>query len=222
MLALTTLVSATWVMLISKENRRAGLVVAATIFLIVIANIVGEKTGYFSRLDIVPPVFLVMNAVILLLIFLFGMGCIGKVGNHLVENLPVKRLVALQIFRLPLEMLMLRAASLQIMPLEFSLLGYNWDALTGLGALLLTVYMVWTVSVPRRLVWFWNVMGLLMLLAIAALAVLTSPVVQAFGADPGHINSWVLFFPYSLLPSILVSFAVLGHVILTRKLINMR
>jgi hypothetical protein len=40
----------------------------------------------------------------------------------------------------------------------------------------------------------------------------------AFGADPIHINTWILHFPYSLLPLLLVSFAVLGHIVLSRKL----
>lgn len=64
-------------------------------------------------------------------------------------------------------------------------------------------------------------MGIACLLVIAVLAVLTSPNVHAFGAVPQHINSWVLYFPYSLLPSVLVSVALLGHVLLTRKLLSL-
>jgi hypothetical protein len=58
------------------------------------------------------------------------------------------------------------------------------------------------------------------LAAIAALAVLTSPNVHAFGHSPEHINTWVLYFPYAYLPLLLVNFAVLGHVLSTRKLLN--
>jgi hypothetical protein len=62
-------------------------------------------------------------------------------------------------------------------------------------------------------------MGIACLLAIAVLAALTSPNLHFFGSDAKHINSWVLYFPYSLLPTLLVTYAVFGHVLLTRKLL---
>jgi hypothetical protein len=145
---------------------------------------------------------------------------LGKPGSALARSLHIETLVALQIFRLPLELLMLRAANLQIMPVEFSMLGYNLDVLTGLGALLISAYCAWTWSLPLKIIWAWNLLGMACLAVIAVLAVLTSPNVHAFGTAPEHINSWVLYFPYSLLPSILVSMAVLGHVLLTRKLLT--
>jgi hypothetical protein len=139
--------------------------------------------------------------------------------DTLVRTMSIESLVAMQIFRLPLEILMLRAAYLGIMPIEFSMQGYNLDVLTGLGALLISAYCAWTWGLPLRAIWLWNVLGICSLLAIAVLAALTSPYLHAFGFDAEHINSWVLYFPYSLLPTLLVTYAVFGHVLLTRKLL---
>jgi hypothetical protein len=218
MAALALCMATAWTVLLARRHQAYG--VAAVVFFtaIVLANVVGDQLGWFTRLDLLPPPFVVMNFVILSVVLWVGF---GKLGSTLARSLQTETLVALQIFRLPLELLMLRAAYLQIMPIEFSMLGYNLDVLTGLGALLISGYCAWTWSLPLKVIWAWNLMGMALLLIIAVLAVLTSPNVHAFGAAPQHINSWVLYFPYSLLPSVLVSVAVLGHVLLTRKLLSL-
>jgi hypothetical protein len=176
----------------------------------------GDRSGLFARTDIVPsPFVLAVTASI-------GIGLLvafGRVGDTLVRSMHIETLVALQIFRLPLELLMLRAALLQIMPVEFSLLGYNFDLFTGLGALLIVLSISRRWVVPVGLIWVWNLLGIACLLVIAALAALTSPIVHAFGTAPSHLNTWVLYFPSTLLPLMLVGFAVFGHVLVTRKLL---
>jgi hypothetical protein len=216
---LALLMATAWTGLLARRQKRYGLAAVAFFVAVLVANVAGDSLRWFTRLDILPPPFVAMNFVILASVLLVGLGYAGPLGNTLVRSLQVETLIALQIFRLPLELLMLRAAYLQIMPLEFSMLGYNLDVLTGLGALLISAYCAWTWSLPLKLIWAWNLLGMACLLVIAVLAVLMSPNVHAFGTAPQHINSWVLYFPYSLLPSVLVSLAALGHVLLTRKLL---
>jgi hypothetical protein len=220
MLLLSLAMSIAWLAVIRKRSPKAAAWGAVTLIVILIANVVGDGLGLFSRLDLLPPPFVILVSLSLGLAIAVGMGYIGSIGNELVRTLPVETLVALQIFRLPLELVMLRAAYLGIMPMEFSMLGYNLDVLTGLGALLISLYCAYTWRLPLRIIWLWNLLGIACLLAIGVLAALTSPNLHAFGADAKHINSWVLYFPYSLLPSVLVSFAVFGHVLLTRKLLT--
>jgi hypothetical protein len=146
-------------------------------------------------------------------------GALRQLSRRLASKLSYKTLVSLQIFRLPLELLMLRAALLGVMPVEFSMLGYNFDVLTGLGALLLTITIVLRGAVPKSLLWAWNMLGIICLLVIVVLAFLTSPNIHAFGLESVHINSWVLYFPYSFLPTVLVPLAALGHILTTHKLL---
>jgi len=73
--------------------------------------------GVFARFDVVPPPMAVMFPVI------FGLPVVlafVPFGTRLADALPVATLVGLQMFRLPLELLMHRAALLQIMPEELS------------------------------------------------------------------------------------------------------
>jgi hypothetical protein len=219
MVLLAVLMATVWASLLARRQKRYGVGAAAFFVAVLLVNLMGDRLGWFVRLDTLPPPFVVMNLTILSIVLVIGMGYANQLGNMLVKSIQIETLVALQIFRLPLELLMLRAAYLQIMPMEFSMMGYNLDVLTGLGALLISIYCAWTWSLPLKVIWVWNLLGIACLLVIAVLAVLTSPNVRAFGATPRHINSWVLYFPYSLLPSVLVSLAVLGHVLLTRKLL---
>jgi hypothetical protein len=72
---------------------------------------------------------------------------------------------------------------------------------------------------PRWLVIAWNTLGSLLLLTILGVAVASLPVFAAFGREPARLNTWVAYFPFVWLPAGLVSAAVLGHVLLWRRLL---
>lgn len=167
----------------------------------------------FSRTP--PPMAALMAGVFLLA----GVAGLSSYGRTMAVAVPLSTLVGLQAFRLPLELVMHRAGALGIMPPELSYGGYNFDIVTGAGALVLWLLMRRGAAVPRAAVWAWNVWGLWCLAAITAIAIASSPMVRAFGDDPRHVNTWVLYVPYVWLPAVLVVFALAGHVIVTRALL---
>ncbi|MEZ5420268.1 MAG: hypothetical protein R2708_23420 [Vicinamibacterales bacterium] len=173
------------------------------------------RSGWLARFDVTPP----PMAGLMLLVFVaaFGTG-LSPLGAALARQAPLSTLVGLQVFRLPLELLMHRAATLGIMPPELSYGGYNFDIATGAGALILWVLLTAGIAVPRALLWAWNVWGLGCLGVITVIALATSPMVRAFGDDPAHVNTWVLHLPYVWLPAVLVVIALAGHVVITRAL----
>ncbi len=175
-------------------------------------------SGVLARFDFTPP----PMAVMILLIFGLPvlMACTAP-GARAAAAWPVASLVGLQIFRLPLEIVMHRAAGLAIMPSELSYSGYNFDIVTGVGALVLWLAMR-VAHVPRALLWAWNLWGLGCLVVIGWIARSSSPMVRAFGDDPRHVNTWVLYVPYVWLPTVLVMIALGGHLVLTRKLVSRR
>lgn len=171
-------------------------------------------SGTLARFDQRPPPMAIMIPVIFAVPILIAL---SPLGRRLAAAVPIAALVGLQMFRLPLELVMHRAAGLGIMPPELSYSGYNFDIVTGTGALLLVVAMR-IGTVPRAVVWAWNVWGLWCLLVIAWIARSSSPIVRLFGDDPRHLNTWVLYFPYVWLPTVLVMIALGGHLVLTRAL----
>jgi hypothetical protein len=130
----------------------------------------------------------------------------------------MKQLVLLQSFRLPLESLMLHAALVGIMPVEFSMGGYNFDVVTGVLGLAFGVALYARLPLPRLVLIVWNIWGIGCLAAILVLAVLTAPNIAFFGDQPQHLSYWVLQFPYIWLPTILVSIAIYSHLCLSSLL----
>jgi hypothetical protein len=176
-------------------------------------------SGLLARTDLVPPPAALLIVSVLALAVATGL---SRAGGALATAVPLPILVGLQAFRMPLEVVMHRAAGLGIMPPELSYSGYNFDILTGASALALALAMRAGIAVPRALVWAWNLWGLWCLGVIAAIAVATSPMVRAFGDDPRHVNTWVLYLPYVWLPAVLVFIALAGHVVTTRALLTHR
>lgn len=171
--------------------------------------------GVFARTDLRPPALQTMFVLMMIALFSFGS---SQRGRQAVRRAALPALILLQAFRLPLEVLMLRAALLGIMPREFSLLGYNFDIVTGATALVLGLLLSSGRKVPRWALQAWNAWGIACLAVIAALAVATSPNVAAFGGEPAHVSLWVLQLPYVWLPFILVSIAVIAHGAVSAKL----
>jgi hypothetical protein len=177
-------------------------------------------SGLLARAGVQPPALAVLTVATQALLLWHALGPRGAlVAQH--ASLPA--LVLLQAFRLPLELLMLHAAQVGVMPVEFSMAGYNFDVVTGALALPLGVLLVLFGSrrsaLAHSLLWLWNLWGMACLLVIVGLALATSPNLAYFGNEPAHLSLWVLRFPYVWLPVLLVGVAVYGHVLITRKLL---
>lgn len=172
-------------------------------------------SGTLQKFDARPPPLGLFMFGVLALAVAVGLSPVGR----RLSTLPLAALVIAQSIRLPLELVMHRAATEQLMPSELSFSGYNFDIVTGAAALAVGVALMLG-RAPRSLVWGWNVLGFATLAAIVVIAVLSSPMVRAFGDDPAHVNTWVTQVPYVWLPAVLVVFAVMGHVVVTRRLIS--
>jgi hypothetical protein len=159
-----------------------------------------------------PPPFLVMMGVLAALVVAVSR---SSVGRTLAENTSFAALVGFHAFRLPLELVMYRAAQEGVMPVQMSLAGYNADVLTGATALLFAVYLCFRPA-PLNLIRAWNWFGFFLLLNIVSIAVASTPLFAAFGPD--RLNVWVCWTPYVWLPGILVLAALFGHLVLWRKL----
>ncbi len=180
-------------------------------------------SGWLARSDAKPPVLVLL---VLLVQGVLWWQALGRHGAQVARNISLPALVLLQGFRLPLELLMLHAAQVGLMPLEFSMAGYNFDVITGALALPLAGYLWRSEQTSAKLtaklhtlLWAWNLWGIVCLLVIVGLALATSPNLALFGSAPQHLSLWVLHFPYVWLPVLLVSVATYGHLLLTRRLL---
>ena len=151
-------------------------------------------------------------------LFLIGTGlatvvlAFSRVGDRLL-HWPLAVLVGVQAFRVLLELILLAAARDGTLPFEMTFEGWNLDVVTGLTALVLALWLA-RGSPPRAVVLAWNVLGVALLVVVVAIAstsafgvIETSPRVTVPAAWPGV---WI--------PAWLVQLALLGHLLVFRKL----
>lgn len=140
----------------------------------------------------------------------------SRIGSALAQA-PLAVLVGFQGFRLPLELVMHQAALERTMPLQMTYTGSNFDIVSGLSAVLVGALAARELA-PRWLLLAWNALGSVLLVLILVIAVASLPSFAAYGREPARLNTWVAYFPFVWLPAGLVSAAVLGHVLLWRRL----
>ncbi len=169
----------------------------------------------FRMLQFPPAVPTMLVVFVLLLLLSVGVG-LSPVGRRLAVGLPLTVLVGVQGFRLPLELMLHRAYEDGLMPRQMSYSGLNFDIVTGITALLVAILLAFD-RVGIRTVRAWNVVGSLLLLNIIVIAMLSAPTrLRAFREGPANV--WITTEPYVWLPTVMVAFAILGHIVIYRRL----
>lgn len=215
MIAIVVLVAILASFIFGRGSRRRTIFWAMGFSVVMAASSFVARAGVLASTQSFPPPMGVMIMMVLVGSVSLGM---SRVGGSIAQHASLRALVLLQLFRFPLELLMHHAAAKQIMPVQLSFSGFNFDIVTGISAAVLVGASAWR-RLPAWTFWIWNVWGIVCLAGIAMIAITTSPMVHAFGTEPHNVNSWVLFFPYVWLPTILVSTAIVSHIAVTRKLL---
>ncbi|HEX2204327.1 MAG TPA: hypothetical protein VHG91_13545 [Longimicrobium sp.] len=160
-----------------------------------------------------PPTMMVLVAATVVLAVALGG---SRVGGRIAAGVPLAALVGAQAFRLPLELMMHRAYTEGLMPVQMSYSGRNFDIVTGATALVVAALLA-AGRMPRWGVAAWNVVGTLLLLNIMAVAVLSTPTpLRVFAGEPANV--WIAAFPWVYLPAVMVPAALVGHILVFRRL----
>jgi hypothetical protein len=176
------------------------------------AQAAAALSGWLARFDQRPPPMVIWFASMIVMTLALGWSGFGR---RFADKLPFAALIGFQAFRLPLELVMHRAAVAGIMPNVMTFTGYNFDIVTGATALPLAL-LAWRRPLPRWLLLVWNATGQILLIVVAAVAFAASPVFRAFGDD--QLNVWVTQFPYVWI-AVMVAAALFGHIVTVRKLL---
>lgn len=138
----------------------------------------------------------------------------SPVGRRLSKNLTIKSLIAFQMFRLPLELILHYWVKQGTIPQTMTWTGYNFDIITGIIAV--TGYFL--VDRHRWVAWYVNIIGFSLLVNVARVAMLSSPLSFAWNVNPPL--QLLFHLPYALIVPICVAGALAGHIILTRALLR--
>jgi hypothetical protein len=192
-------------------RRRALIVVLSAASWMTVTWFVAAR-GIFRNWDATPPPFALLVAAMIALSCIIAF---GPQGRRLALGVPLWILVAVQSFRLPLELAMHAMYERGVVPQQMSYSGWNFDIATGTTAVVLAA-MMRAGRAPRWIVAGWNVVGFALLLNIVTIAIVSTPRVQAFGPD--RLNVWVMDPPYVWLPAVMVLAALAGHLVIFRAL----
>jgi hypothetical protein len=194
----------------TRRRWAVGIGIGVVLWLLLTAAV--AASGAFRRFDVAPP------PLVWLLLSVTAVGILvpySPLGTRLIRGLPLAALVGYQAFRFPLELLMHQAYVEGVMPIQMSYSGWNFDILTGISAGLLGLALLrW--RVPRVIVHLWNAAGVALLVNIVTIAVLSTPAFGWFGRD--RLNVFVLYPPFVWLPAVMVTAALMGHLLVWRKL----
>ena len=140
----------------------------------------------------------------------------SALGSLLADHLPLAWLVGHQAFRILVELLLHRAHTEGLIGAQMTYLHLNFDVLTGLSGLILA-FVLMARPLPRWLLLIWNWLGLALLVNIVTIAMLSAPTPFRLFVE-GPPNLFVTQLPFVWLPAILVQAALIGHLILFRRL----
>ncbi len=156
-----------------------------------------------------------------LMVFGAGSGLVSllvgfsPIGKWLADASPVPWLLAFQGFRLPLELILHSWVEQGVIPATMTWTGSNWDVLSGIAALVLAPFCRRSILAA----WTGNLIGFALLLNVARVAVLSSPV--PFGWHDVSPKLEVAYhLPYALIIPVCVGGALVGHIALTRALLR--
>ena len=139
----------------------------------------------------------------------------SRVGAALVRSYGFALLVGFQAFRIAVELILHALGQQGAIPEVMTYSGSNFDIVSGLSAAVLGLILLRR-DLPRSVILGWNVVGLILLAVIVGIAALSTPIpLQRFSAPDNRLPG---VFPYVWLPTVLVQLALMGHLLVFRKL----
>jgi hypothetical protein len=172
--------------------------------------------GFFSDFSSFPPRIVIVLAIPLITILLITF---SRSINALLKVVPPQNLLYIQAFRVVVEVLLWMLFLQQLLPVQMTFEGRNWDILVGLTAPLVAYFGLVKGNWPRSVLIVWNVLGLMLLANIVTIAILSMPTpFRVFTNEPS--NTIVATFPFVWLPGVLVPIAYSMHFFSLKQLLN--
>jgi hypothetical protein len=173
--------------------------------------------GVLMDFSSLPPRLAIVVLPPVLLALAVGFGA----ADGVLRGLPPRWPVAVQVFRVGVEVLLARLAAVGLIAGMMTFHGANFDILTGLSAPLVAWLAFRRGRVARRMVVAWNACGMALVLNVVARGMLSAPTpFRMIVTDPP--NTIVARFPIVWLPGFLVAAALLLHAASIRQMVLLR
>jgi hypothetical protein len=172
-------------------------------------------TGFYQNWTAIPPRFIFLIAPpLILIITLFNL----RTGQAFIDRLKIEWLTILHVVRIPVEIVLYLIFLDKLIPEEMTFEGMNWDVLSGASAPIIYFLVFKAKNTNRRVLLIWNFICLGLLLNVVTIAMLSAktPFQQLAFEQP---NIGVAYFPFVLLPSLVVPLVLFSHLAAIRQLL---
>jgi hypothetical protein len=170
--------------------------------------------GFYEDSMTIPPKIVAFgvfpNLVIILLVF------ITKKGKAFIDQINLKTLTYFHTIRIPVEIVLFLLVHQAALSTYMSFEGTNFDIISGLTAAPVA-YFAFKKTPSKPLLFWWNLICLLLLLNVVVTAVFAFPTpFQKLALDQPNIA--ILHFPFNLLPTLIVPMVLFAHFAALRRI----
>ena len=194
-----------------RSGMLAGIIIAWAVIQSIIAS-----TGFYTVTNSIPPRFaLLLFPPLLTILLLF----ITAGGRSVIDKFNATWLTWLHIVRIPVEFILYWLFLYKQVPALITFEGKNFDIISGITAMFIAYFGYQRKQLRKRVLLIWNIACLGLLFNVVIRALLSAPFpFQQFAFDQPTVA--VLYFPFILLPGLIVPLVLLSHLVCIRKLLN--
>lgn len=201
--------------LVKQRDIIRKVIVALLIWMIALSTL--SLMGFFSKFDTLPPRFIII--IIIPLLALSWALLISKTTKQILQYVPPQKIINLQVFRIVVEVLLWLLFLQNLLPIQMTFEGLNFDILAGISAPLIAYFGIVKSKWPNVAIIIWNIISLGLLINIVTIAILSFPTpFRYFMNEP--TNTIIANFPFVWLPGFLVPLAYGLHFLSLRQLFN--
>ena len=169
-------------------------------------------TGFYENVTTSPPRF---GLVLIPIVLLIGYGLLPKQRKAMMTRQNITQATRMHSIRIVVELILLQLFIHKLVPELMTFEGRNFDIMAGLTAPI----MAWLFHhryIGNKPMLYWNIICLFLVCFIMTNGILSTEMVIQFGFD--QPNKAVMYFPFILLPAVVVPLVIYTHIISILKL----
>jgi len=202
---------------IDSQKKISSSFLSVSFLWFILVNILSVKGIFLDFSSMPPKIFIVVIIPFIVIIYFL----VSKKINRILLNVPGQWLIYIQSFRVIVEILLWMLLLLNLMPVQMSFEGRNFDILVGLTAPVIAYFCYSKKKWSDTIALIWNFAGLILLANIVITAILSMPTnLRVFMNEPS--NTIVAYFPVVLLPAVLVPVAYAMHLFSIKQILMKR
>lgn len=209
---LTVLGTIAWFYFASKSKAFLLVAIGWTILQIILG-----LSGVYQDTEVIPPRMILFGICPTLIII--GITFLTSKGRTFINQINLKTLTYFHSIRIAVEIILVLLFHQGVVSVYMTFEGTNFDLFSGVTAPIVAFLCYKTSNDRNKLLLWWNIICLILLLNVVITAVFAFPSpFQKLAFDQPNIA--VLYFPINLLPTVVVPLVLFGHLVAINRLMK--